>query len=63
MILKIGLIVTIAIVVMISGIVLFADTRPNIIEVTRSIMIQAPAEKIFPLIAGLSPLAWLGAPG
>jgi uncharacterized protein YndB with AHSA1/START domain len=50
MILKIGLIVTVAIVVVITGIVLFADTRPNIIQVTRSITIQAPAEKIFPLI-------------
>lgn len=50
MILKIGLIVTVAIVVAITGIVLFADTRPNIIQVTRSITIQAPAEKIFPLI-------------
>jgi uncharacterized protein YndB with AHSA1/START domain len=50
MILKIGLIVTIAIVVVITGIVLFADTKPNTIEVTRSITIQAPAEKIFPLI-------------
>ena len=50
MILKIGLIVTVAIVVVITGIVLFADTRPNTIQVTRSITIQAPAEKIFPLI-------------
>ena len=50
MILKIGLIVTIAIVVVITGIVMFADTKPNTIEVTRSITIQAPAEKIFPLI-------------
>jgi uncharacterized protein YndB with AHSA1/START domain len=50
MILKIGLIVTIAIVVVITGIILFADTRPNNIEVTRSITIQAPAEKIFPPI-------------
>src|ERR1700688_1529892 len=50
MILKIGLIVTIAIVVVITGIVVFADTKPNTIEVTRSITIQAPAEKIFPLI-------------
>jgi len=50
MILKIGLIVTIAIVVVITGIVMFADTRPNTIEVTRSITIQAPPEKIFPLI-------------
>lgn len=50
MILKIGLIVTIAIVVVITGIVLYADTKPNVIQVTRSITIQAPAEKIFPLI-------------
>jgi uncharacterized protein YndB with AHSA1/START domain len=50
MILKIGLIVTIAIVIVITGIVLYADTEPNVIQVTRSITIQAPAEKIFPLI-------------
>lgn len=35
MILKIGLIVTIAIVVVITEIVLFADTKPNVIQVTR----------------------------
>ena len=50
MFLKIGLIVTVVTVVAITGILLFADTRPNTIEVTRSITIQAPAEKIFPLI-------------
>ena len=50
MILKIALIVTIAIVVVITGILVFADTKPNTIQVTRSITIQAPAEKIFPLI-------------
>jgi uncharacterized protein YndB with AHSA1/START domain len=50
MFLKIGLIVTVATVVVITGILLFADTRPNIIQVTRSITIQAPAEKIFPFI-------------
>ena len=50
MILKIGLIVTIAIVVVITGIVMFADTKPNVIQVSRSITIQAPPEKIFPLI-------------
>jgi uncharacterized protein YndB with AHSA1/START domain len=50
MILKIGLIVTVATVVVITAILLFADTRPNAIQVTRSITIQAPAEKIFPLI-------------
>jgi uncharacterized protein YndB with AHSA1/START domain len=50
MILKIGLIVTIAIVIVITGIVLYAHTRPNVIQVTRSITIQAPAEKIFALI-------------
>ena len=50
MILKIVLIVTIAIVVVITGTLVFADTKPNVIEVTRSITIQAPAEKIFPLI-------------
>jgi uncharacterized protein YndB with AHSA1/START domain len=50
MILKIVLIVTIAIVVATTGILVFADTKPNAIEVTRSITIQAPAEKIFPLI-------------
>ena len=50
MILKIGLIVTLAIVIVITAIVLFADTKPNVIHVTRSITIQAPAEKIFPLI-------------
>ena len=50
MILKIGLIVTIAMVIVITGIFLYADTRPNVIQVTRSITIQAPAEKIFPLI-------------
>jgi hypothetical protein len=50
MILKTLLIVTIAFVVAITGILLFADTKPNAIEVTRSITIQAPAEKIFPLI-------------
>jgi uncharacterized protein YndB with AHSA1/START domain len=50
MILKIVLIVTIAIVVVITGTLVFADTKPNAIEVSRSITIQAPAEKIFPLI-------------
>jgi uncharacterized protein YndB with AHSA1/START domain len=50
MILKIGLILTIAIVVVITGILVFADTQPNVIEVSRSITIEAPAEKIFPLI-------------
>jgi uncharacterized protein YndB with AHSA1/START domain len=50
MFLKIGLIVTVATVVVITGILLFADTRSNTIQVTRSITIQAPAEKIFPLI-------------
>jgi hypothetical protein len=50
MILKIALIVTLAIVVVITGTILYADTRPNIIQVTRSITIQAPAEKIFPHI-------------
>jgi hypothetical protein len=35
MILKIGLIVTLAIVVVITAIVLFADTKPNVIQVTR----------------------------
>jgi uncharacterized protein YndB with AHSA1/START domain len=50
MILKIGLIVTLAMVVVITAVALFADTKPNVIQVTRSITIQAPAEKIFPLI-------------
>jgi hypothetical protein len=50
MILKIGLMVTIAFVIVITGIFLYADTRPNVIQVTRSITIQAPAEKIFPFI-------------
>jgi uncharacterized protein YndB with AHSA1/START domain len=50
MILKIALIVTIAIVVVITGILVFADTKPNVIEVSRSITIQAPPEKIFPII-------------
>jgi len=50
MILKIVLIVTIAIVVVITGTLVFADTKPNALEVTRSITIQAPAEKIFALI-------------
>jgi uncharacterized protein YndB with AHSA1/START domain len=50
MILKIGLIVTLAIVVVITAIFLYADTRPSVIQVTRSITIQAPPEKIFPLI-------------
>jgi uncharacterized protein YndB with AHSA1/START domain len=50
MILKIGLVVTLALVVAITAIFLFADAKPNVIEVTRSITIQAPAEKIFPLI-------------
>jgi uncharacterized protein YndB with AHSA1/START domain len=50
MILKIGLILTIAMVVVITGVLVFADTRPNVIEVSRSITIEAPAEKIFPLI-------------
>jgi hypothetical protein len=50
MILKIVLIVTIAIVVVITGTLVLADTKPNVIEVIRSITIQALAEKIFPLI-------------
>jgi uncharacterized protein YndB with AHSA1/START domain len=50
MVLKIGLILTIAMVVVITGVLVFADTRPNVIEVSRSITIEAPAEKIFPLI-------------
>jgi hypothetical protein len=53
MILKIALIVTIAIIVVITGILVFADTKPNTIQVSRSITIQAPAEKIFPLIDDL----------
>jgi hypothetical protein len=48
--LKIGLILTIAMVVVITGVLVFADTRPNVIEVSRSITIEAPPEKIFPLI-------------
>ena len=47
---KIGLAVTLAIVVVLTAIFLFADAKPNVIQVTRSITIQAPAEKIFPLI-------------
>ena len=50
MIVKIGLIVIVAIVVVITAIILFADTKPNVIQVTRSITIKAPAEKIFSLI-------------
>lgn len=50
MFLKIALIATLAIVVVITGIFLYADTRPSVIQVTRSITIQAPAEKIFPLL-------------
>jgi uncharacterized protein YndB with AHSA1/START domain len=50
MILKIGLIVTLAIVVVLTGILLYADTRPNVLQVTRSITIEAPAEKIFPFL-------------
>ena len=50
MILKVGLIVTLAIVVVVTAIFLFADSKPNVIQVTRSITIQEPAEKIFPLI-------------
>ena len=50
MILKIVLIVAIAMVVVITTIVMFANTKPNTIQLTRSITIQAPAEKIFPLI-------------
>jgi uncharacterized protein YndB with AHSA1/START domain len=50
MIMKIGLVLTIAIVIVTTGIVLYADTKPNVIQVTRSITIQTPAEKIFPLI-------------
>lgn len=52
MVLKIVVLVAAAIVV----ILIFAATRPNSFHVQRSIIIHAPAEKIFPLINNLR--AW-----
>ena len=46
MILKIAIIV----VTIIAAVLIFAATRPNTIRVQRSITINAPAEKIFPLL-------------
>jgi len=38
------------VVVVVAAILIFAATKPSIIRIERSIVIQAPAEKIFPLI-------------
>jgi hypothetical protein len=38
----------VAIGVLIAGILLFAATRPDTFHIQRSVLIQAPAEKIFP---------------
>jgi len=43
-------IVAIVIVVAIAGVLLFAATRPDTFQVQRTATIQAPPEKIFPLI-------------
>jgi uncharacterized protein YndB with AHSA1/START domain len=42
--------IVIVVVTIIALILLFATTRPNIVRVQRSIAIDAPAEKIFPLL-------------
>jgi len=48
--LNIFIIIGIVLVVLIGGIVGYAATRPDSFQVTRSINIEAPPEKIFPLI-------------
>lgn len=49
--LKILLIILAVIVVLLLAVVVFASTRPNTFHVERSVVINAPPEKIFPLIA------------
>ncbi len=53
MILDIILLVIAVIAFAIAGVVLFAATRPNHFRVERSLDINAPAEKIFPVLADL----------
>ena len=45
--------IVVAIVVLLAAILLFAATKPDIFRIQRSLVIQAPAEKIFPLINDL----------
>jgi len=42
--------VAIAVVVLIAGILVFAATKPDMFQVERSLVMNAPPEKIFPLI-------------
>jgi uncharacterized protein YndB with AHSA1/START domain len=50
MILKTLLILAIATVAVLTIVALFAATKPNALQVERSVTIDAPAEKIFPLL-------------
>ncbi len=50
MILKTLLIVAIAIVAILTIVALFATSQPDALQVERSVTINAPAEKIFPLL-------------
>jgi uncharacterized protein YndB with AHSA1/START domain len=52
-------IIAIAVVVLVTGILLFAATRPDTFQVQRTTSIKAPPEKIFPLINNLQSFgAW-----
>jgi carbon monoxide dehydrogenase subunit G len=42
--------ILIAIVVLIAGVLLYATTRPDTFQVERAIVIQAPPQKIYPMI-------------
>lgn len=51
--------IAIVVIVLIAGVLLYAATRPDTFRVQRSASIQAPPEKIFPLINDLhSHIAW-----
>lgn len=51
--LKITLIILAVIVVGIAGLLAYASTRPDISRIARSAQIQAPADRVFPLINDL----------
>lgn len=53
MILDIILIVIVVIAFAVAGVILFAATRPDHFRVERSLDIQAPADKIFPVLTDL----------
>lgn len=56
--LKILGLIVLAIVVIVVAIVAYASTRPSSMRISRTVLIAAPAEQIFPLID--SPRAWRG---